>query len=153
MKFKTKLIEYKDGKLIFEYNGFTPELETKKVYSVEIKEYKSKRSINQNALMWKIIHAIALDTNNDEWDIYINGLEYCNQKAEYILALSEAEKHLKLAYRVVKKLDETIEVDGKTLTTFKCMLGSSKFNTTEFNKLLDYFIQLASELNISIEME
>jgi len=153
MKIKTKLIRCKDGLLIFEINGFTPTLEPETYYTVYIKEYKSKRSLEQNKFMWSLIHAIALETLNDEWDIYIRGLEHCNQKAEYILALDTAEKHLKQAYRVVKKLDETRDVNGKSLTIFKCMLGSSKFNKAEFNKLLDYFIKLASELNISIEME
>ena len=154
MKIISEIQKADDGVLILNYNGFLPEeLDLNKLYQVEIKEYKSKRSIEQNAMAWLIISKIAEVTQNDKWQIYTEALRQAGQKAEYILALPQAEKQLKSVYRVVEVLDETREVNGVTLTIFKCYLGSSKFNSSEMAKFIDYLLQVASENNIIIDFD
>ena len=154
MKLITEIQKADDGVLILNYNGFLPEeLDLNKLYQVEIKEYKSKRSIEQNATAWLIISKIAEVTQNDKWQIYKEALRQAGQKAEYILALPQAEKQLKSVYRVVEVLDETREVNGVTLTIFKCYLGSSKFNSSEMSKFIDYLLQVASENSIIIDFD
>ena len=42
------------------------------LYCLEIKKPKSKRSLNQNAYMWAIIHEIAQELQQDDMEIYIS---------------------------------------------------------------------------------
>lgn len=149
MKLQGELIKCEDGVLLIQLEGFTPDLEIDKRYSIDIKKYKSQRSLEQNKMMWMIIHLISQATNNDEWDIYTSGLEKLNQKAEFILGLQEIEPRLKQAFRVVKNID-TRTINGKELQLYKCYYGSSKFKTDEMTKLVEYFINLAGELGIDI---
>ena len=44
------------------------------LYSLEIKRPKSKRSLNQNAYMWAIIHEIAQELQQDDMEIYISAI-------------------------------------------------------------------------------
>lgn len=154
MKLIAEIQKADEGLLIANYQGFIIDnLDLNKIYQIEIKEYKGKRSIEQNATAWFIISKIAEVTQNDKWQIYIEALRQAGQKAEYILALPQAEKQLKSVYRVVEVLDETREINGVTLTIFKCYLGSSKFNSAEMAKFIDYLLRLASENNIIIDLD
>jgi len=125
------------------------ELEVDKMYSFDVKDYKSQRSLQQNAMMWAIINNISKETGQDDMDIYITGLEHAKVKFDYIMALPEIERELKKAFRAVKIM-ENRNIDGKTLTVFKCFYGSSKMDTQEMTLLMEYFINLASDLGIVV---
>ena len=125
------------------------ELEVDKMYSFDVKDYKSQRSLQQNSKMWAIINDIVKETGQDDMDIYIIGLEHAKVKFDYIMALPEIESALKKAFRAVKIM-ENRNIDGKTLTVFKCFYGSSKMDTQEFTILLEFFINLASDLGIVV---
>lgn len=149
MKIRGKLKRCSHNTVSFEI-PYNVELELGKDYTLDIKPYKSSRSLEQNALAWLLISKLAEKTANDKWSIYCAALEQCNQEAEFILALPQTEKSLKQSYRVVIPLDETREVNGKTLTIFKCYLGSSKFNSQQMKNFIDYLIQVCSEEGIYI---
>lgn len=125
------------------------ELEVDKMYSFDVKDYKSQRSLQQNAMMWAIINDISKETGQDDMDIYITGLEHAKVKFDYIMALPITERELKKAFRAVKVM-ENRNIDGKQLTVFKCFYGSSKMDTQEMTLLVEYFINLASDLGIMI---
>ena len=50
-------------------------LDMDKLYVVEIKEPKSKRSLEQNKMLWQLIHAIAKETHQDDMEVYCACLE------------------------------------------------------------------------------
>jgi len=95
MRINSKLLTSKNGLLVFEPFGYRQDIEPDKLYSLDIKEYKSNRSLEQNRMMWGIIQQIATVTGNDEMSIYISGLEHANAKYDFIAALPEAETSLK----------------------------------------------------------
>lgn len=144
MRHNVELKTYDNKTAVFEFFGYKPKLQTGGLYTVEIKEYKSNRSLEQNRLMWAIIQEISKKTGNDEMEIYCSGLEKMNVQADYLLGLPELESVLKKQFRAVKVM-ENREYNGKTMTVFKCYTGSSKFNTTEMTQLIDYFLHLAQE--------
>lgn len=134
--------------LLIENTSFNQiEVDTSKEYSLEIKELKSKRSVEQNRLMWKLIHEIAKEQSMDEMEVYIQALEECNAKYEYVLAQEEAEDKLKKGFRAVKVVRPE-EFKGKKFYVYKCFLGSSKFNVSEMKQLLDVITGWCFELNI-----
>lgn len=123
------------------------ELDMNKIYSCEIKEPKSKRSIQQNKMLWKLIHLIAKKQNQDDMEVYCALLERADAKSDYILARPETEDGLRKTFRGVKFIRQQ-EVNDTLFNIYKVYLGSSKMTTKEMTELLDITIQLCSELRI-----
>lgn len=133
--------------LLENQNWYRLELDLEKEYTIEIKELKSTRTIQQNKFMWALIHDIAKVQEMDEMKVYIQALEECNAKYEYILATEETESNLKKSFRAVKVVRPQ-NYNGREMYVYKCFLGSSKFNISEMKQLLDVIIGWCYELNI-----
>lgn len=123
------------------------QLDLNKIYSVEIKEYKSKRSLQQNKMLWELIHLIAKQQKQDDMEVYCALLERADAKSDYILAKPETEEELRKSFRGVKFIRQQ-EVDKTTFNVYKVYIGSSKMTTKEMTELIDITIQLCSELRI-----
>ena len=147
MKIKGRLKRCNNNCISFEL-PYKLELELGKDYSLEIKPYKSSRSIEQNSLLWGLIQQISDETGNDPMDIYISALEKANAKYDYLQGLEEIEDDLKKVFRAVKPMNSFVNEKGKTIVTYKVWFGSSKFDSAEMTKLIDYVIGIADELNI-----
>lgn len=119
-----------------------------KLYQVEIKEYKHKRTIEQNKKLWVLINEIAKATGNDEMQVYCSILEKANVKTDYIITAINMEETLKKSFRAVKFI-RMQEVNGKECYVYKVYLGSSKMNTTEMSELLDITLNVCGELGIN----
>lgn len=128
------------------------DIEPNKEYVLELKEARSKRSLQQNKFMWALIHQIAdhKDMNMKEIEIYTSALEEANAKYIYLMGIKEAEDELRKNFRAVKVVRPTIE-NGKEYIIYKCFVGSSKLDTKEMNKLLDIVISWAEELGIETD--
>lgn len=122
-------------------------LDMTKYYICEIKEPKSKRSLEQNRLLWKLIHDIAKETHHDDMEIYCTALERADAKSDYVITAIDMEEELRKSFRGVKFI-RMQEVNNKDCYVYKVYLGSSKMNTKEMTELLDIVIQIASELGI-----
>lgn len=119
--------------------------EDNKLY--EIKEYKTKRSLEQNKMLWKLIHLIAKKTYQDDMDVYIGILEKADAKSDYIIAMPETENELKKNFRAVKFIRQQI-VNKTTMNVYKVYIGSSKMNTKEMTELLDITLQICAKYQI-----
>jgi len=75
------------------------QLDMTKLYSIEIKEPKSKRSLQQNKMLWELIHKIAKEQNQDDMEVYCTLLERADAKSDYILARPETEEGLRKTFR------------------------------------------------------
>ena len=151
LKIVANLTKNTNGVLAFKTDSYTAPLKVGTRYNIEFKVYKSSRSLEQNRMMWAIIQDIAKETGNDEMDVYIVGLEHVNAKSDFILALPETEINLRKAYRAVKIM-ESREYNNKQMYVYKCYIGSSKFDTSEMTKLIDYFIGQAEELDLNTQI-
>lgn len=136
-KIKAKLISSTKGLLIFESADYTS-LKDGEFYTVDIKPYKTSRSLESNSKLWASIQELAFRTGNEPMDIYIAALEHANVKYEWIAALEEAEDSLKTVYRAVKPQGIVTTEDNKQLVRYKCWIGSSKFDQSEMCRLIDY---------------
>ena len=123
------------------------ELDSNRLYIIDIKEQKSQRSLQQNKMLWKLIHLIAKKQNQDDMEIYCTLLERADAKSDYVLARPETEDYLRKTFRGVKFIRQQ-EVEDEIFNVYKVYLGSSKMTTKEMNELLDITIQLCSELRI-----
>lgn len=155
-KFKDILQDAKGNSILclsisnFQHRHMIEALEDDKTYSVEIKEVKSKRSIEQNKFLWKLLHDIDVAMNGkptDEMEIYIMCLERANAKFDYLGCLEEAEEMLKQNFRAVKRI-KPIDLNGKDGYMYKCFIGSSKMNTKEMALLIETALDIAHEVGI-----
>ena len=122
-------------------------LDMDKLYVVEIKEPKSKRSLEQNKMLWQLIHAIAKQTHQDDMEVYCALLERADALSDYIITAYDMEDELRKCFRGVRFVRKQ-EVNGKECNIYKVYIGSSKMNTKEMTELLDITLQLCGELNI-----
>jgi hypothetical protein len=122
-------------------------LDMKKLYTVEIKEPKSKRSLEQNRMLWQLIHSIAKKHHQDDMEVYCALLERADAKSDYIITAYDMEDDLRKCFRGVRFVRKQ-EVNGKECNIYKVYIGSSKMNTKEMTELLDIALQLCDELGI-----
>lgn len=119
---------------------------------VDIKPYKSKRSIEQNAALWWILGKLAEAMSGSKNKVsteeaYCIMLEEANIEYDYMLALPEAESQLKKTFRVIRKVDER-DVNGKMLNMYQYFVGSSKFNTKQMFDLITNTLGKLDELGV-----
>lgn len=126
------------------------EMDLDKYYDVSIKEPTNKRSLQQNKMLWSLIHSIAKATNQEDNDVYCALLEKADALSDYIITAVEMEDALRKSFRGIKFM-RMQEVNGKDCYIYKVYLGSSKMNTKEMTELLETAIQIASELEIEVD--
>ena len=122
-------------------------MDMEKFYLVEVKEPKSKRSIEQNKMLWQLIHSIAKETNQDDMDVYCACLERADALSDYIITAYDMEDDLRKCFRGVRFIRKQ-EVNGKECNIYKVYIGSSKMNTKEMTELIEITMQIASEFGI-----
>lgn len=128
------------------YNRTLLELE-KGTYSVEFNKKCSKRSINQNSLLWAVINEICKVVGFDDIELYCQLLEMANAKFEYMMVLPQALDLLKKQFRAVKIVENRIYND-KEMTMVKVFYGSSTFTTKEMSQLIDITLNYAIQYDI-----
>lgn len=122
-------------------------------FQVELKRYKSKRSLEQNNLLWALLGKLAVATSGKNTrtttdECYMAMIEEANITCEYLAALPSTEPFLRDSFRVVKKVGER-EVGGKTLNMYQCYIGSSHFDTKEMTLLIETVLDKLAELGIT----
>lgn len=110
----------------------------------EIKEYKSKRSLNQNAYFYKLIGEIADNLRVSKAEIHLKLLKDYGQ-SEVISVLSEID--ISGYFRYYEEIGKGT-VNGKEFTHYRIYKGSSEMNTKEMSILLDGTIKEAQDLGI-----
>lgn len=141
--------------LTFRVKGYSNEniakaLSKNTPFRVALTEVGNKRTLNQNALLWALIHEVAQKMSQTDEDTYVNALELAEAKFEYVACLPEAEHILTNNYRAVKLMN-SFEHNGRTFNQYRVYDGSSKMNTKEMSKLLETVKQMAIELDIPVD--
>ena len=126
--------------------GYDDLKDTEKL-SIEIKQYREKRSLNANAYAWKLIGEIADIARASKEEIYLEMLRRYGQ-SELISVLA----HIPIQH-YVKYYDEAGEskLNGKLFKHYRVYKGSSEFDTREMSVLIDGIVGEAKELGIQTE--
>ena len=123
------------------------QMDMDKYYLCELKEPKSKRSIQQNKMLWSLIHLIAKETYQEDYEVYCALLERADALSDYIITAHDMEDYLRKSFRGVRFIRKQ-EVNGKECNIYKVYIGSSKMNTKEMTELIDTALQISAELGI-----
>ena len=127
-------------------------LDNTKQYVITVKEPKSQRSLEQNKLLWSLIHRVAKETYQDDMDVYCAVLERADALSDYVITAVDMEEALRKSFRGVKFI-RMQEVNGKDCYVYKVYLGSSKMNTAEMTELIEITMQVCGELGIDTREE
>lgn len=117
-----------------------------KTLSVQIKEYKHKRSKNANSFCWALCTEIADILRSDKDSVYLEMLKRYGQ-SELISVLSEVNMAGYLKYF---EIAGESRLNGKDFTHYKVFKGSSEYNTREMSIFLDGIVSEAEMLGIPV---
>lgn len=126
----------------------------KGTYAVELNKPRSKRSHEQNSLLWAIIAEISQFEDGhlaNEWDTYCALLEKANAKHTDIIAPVEAEEDIRKikgmrGVKIIRSLDK----DDREFYVYRLYPGSSTFNIDEMRKLIDVALDYAAQIGLDI---
>lgn len=134
-----------------------------KTYTVEIKEYRKKRSLNQNDMYWSVLtsFAEALNISNARAHNLLlrryGQLERYEDKPVYVVLpdTEEAEKRADEAESYHLKPTSQVKEgkDGQLYRTYMLLRGSSTYNTKEMTRLLDGLLDECKEMGIAVMTE
>ena len=155
MKLLGKVKAIQDGEMVLALDSLRDQvqaegLDKEKSYTISINKVKSKRSLEQNRLLWALIGEIDQAISGryaDPWGIYIELLELAGAKSEVIIAPIAAERELKKSLRVVKLLRYAGDYKGIEMGEFRVFYGSSTFNTKEMTQLIDTALNYAENMD------
>jgi hypothetical protein len=120
-------------------------------YRIDIKPIKSKRSIEQNKLLWALLHALEIETKVIAMTWYIQALQDTGAVCEYIWATEKTEDSLKKQFRAIERI-KPHKIKNSNGWLYKVFIGSSKFNTKEMTELIETVLRYCAELDIETEL-
>ena len=116
------------------------QLDEDKVYDVEIKIHREKRSLNANSYCWKLCTEIASAINSDKDSVYLLML-----KRDGVSDLIPISNQVPID-DYIKYYD--IESRTDKYTWYKIYKGSSKYDTKEMSVLLNGIVSECKEMGI-----
>lgn len=117
--------------------------------SIKIGKYRERRSLNANALCWKVCTEIANVLRSDKDSVYLEMLKRYGQ-SEIVSVLSTVDVS---GYFKYYDTFGTGYVKGKEFTHYKVYKGSSEYDTREMSILLDGIIDEAKCMGIEVLSE
>lgn len=117
--------------------------------SIKIDKHREKRSLNANALCWKVCTEIANVLRSDKDGVYLEMLKRYGQ-SEIVSVLSTVDVS---GYFKYYDTFGTGYVKGKEFTHYKIYKGSSEYDTREMSILLDGIIDEAKGMGIDVMSE
>ena len=124
--------------------------------TVEVRPYKSKRSVEQNRTMWEMLTILskAVHKKADSeliWETYCEMLLKYGQEPFYLQGLPETKDELQKYFRALRVIEKR-EVNGKELYMYQCFHGSSKFNTKQMYEFMNSINEELAGLGIHYEI-
>jgi hypothetical protein len=123
----------------------------KKLLAIECKEYRKKRSLDANGMLWAICTQIAAVIKSSKDEVYLTMLERYGVFT-HVIVKPEAVERIKQEWRTCRVLDE-VTVNGKTGIQIQCYYGSHLYDSKEFSVLLEGVISEAREMGIEVISE
>ena len=114
----------------------------------EIKKYRAKRSMSQNAYAWTLITKIAQSINPpmNKGEVYVEMLKRYGQGGFISIQADKAGDVTRAFDYYVQKGEG--EVNGKKFLHYMVYIGSSKYNTKEMATFISGIVEEAKDLGI-----
>lgn len=121
-------------------------IESDKLKTIELKQFREKRSLDSNAYAWQLMDKIAKKLGSTDEEVYITMLKRYGAK-DYIAAPKESEYILKRVYKIVEPIKDCM-INSTPSVTYRLIRGSSTYDQSEMGKLIDGIVDEAKTLGI-----
>lgn len=117
--------------------------------SIEVKQYRKKRSLDANAYLWVLITQIADILRASKEEVYIKMLKRYGQREEKLLSV--VADAVDMVYRATNnhccEVGES-ELNGKLFKHLAILRGSSTYDSREMSILIDGIVSECKEQGI-----
>ena len=117
-----------------------------KELSVELKQYRVKRSLDSNSYMWIIISKMASILNTSKDELYLQMLQRYGIFTHVIVKENVVDR-VKAEWKTVIELGKVV-IGGKEGTQLQCFFGSHTYDSKEMSVLINGVVSEAKELGI-----
>lgn len=124
--------------------------ESGKVYTVEIKEYRQKRSLDANAYAWVLIDKIAAAVGLPKTEVYRNAIKELGGVSDTVCVMDAAVDALcnGWSHNGLGWVTETLPSKIKGCTNVILYYGSSTYDSKTMSRLIDGLIEDARNMGI-----
>ena len=127
-----------------------------KLYNLEIKEYRKKRSLDANAYAWVLINKLADALRITPKEIYRQAIQNVGGNYEILPIKVDAAEHFKQVWEAQGLGWPCVDmgkskVDG--YRNLRAYYGSSTYSTTQMAQLIDILLQDCRALDIEVKSE
>jgi hypothetical protein len=130
-----------------------------KLYTLEVKEFRKKRSLDANAKLWALINELAVVLRLPPEEIYQGYIPDVGNNFKYLPSLPEDVEQWTKDWckghigRMVEDMGPCRTADLKGYRVLKMYRGSSEYDVPTFSRLLDLVIQDCRNLGIETMSE
>lgn len=138
-------------------------VEPGKTYTVDIKQYRKKRSLDSNALYWSVLTQLAKAagiSNPAAHNIMLRRygqIERYGEQNVYVVLPDTPEAEEKADNAETYHLKPTSQVkegkDGKTYRTYMLLRGSSTYDSAEMSRLIDGLLDECKQMGLDVLTE
>lgn len=116
---------------------------------ISIKKHREKRSLNANALCWKLCTQIGNILRCSKDEVYISMLKSYGQSE---LVSVRSDINIKRAFKYFDEAGQST-LNDTVFTHYRVYIGSSEYDTKEMSILIDGIVSEAKALGITVMSE
>ena len=127
-----------------------------KLYDLEVKEHRKKRSLDANAYAWVLINKIADALRITPIEIYRQAIQNVGGNYEILPVKAEAAEHFKQVWEAQGLGWPCVDMGKSKLDGYRNLrayYGSSTYSTSQMAQLIDILVQDCRALDIEVKSE
>ena len=125
-----------------------------KLYDLEVKEHRKKRSLDANAYAWVLINKIADALRITPREIYRQAIQNVGGNYEILPVKAEAAEHFKQVWEAQGLGWPCVDMGKSKIDGYRNLrayYGSSTYSTTQMAQLIDILLQDCRALDIEVK--
>ena len=127
-----------------------------KLYDLEVKEHRKKRSLDANAYCWVLINKIADALRITPVEIYRQAIQNVGGNFEVLPVKEEAAEHFKQVWQAQGLGWPCVDMGKSKIDGYRNLrayYGSSTYSSTQMAELIENLIQDCRALDIEVKSE
>ena len=125
-----------------------------RLYDLEVKEHRKKRSLDANAYAWVLINKIADALRITPIEIYRQAIQNVGGNYEILPVKAEAAEHFKQVWEAQGLGWPCVDMGKSKIDGYRNLrayYGSSTYSTTQMAQLIDILLQDCKALDIEVK--
>ena len=127
-----------------------------KLYDLEVKEHRKKRSLDANAYAWVLINKIADELRMPPVEIYRQAIQNVGGNYEVLPVKEEAAEHFKQVWQAQGLGWPCVDMGRSRIDGYRNLrayYGSSTYTTSQMAQLIDNLLQDCRAMDIEVKSE